>query len=314
MLKYIVKRLAMLIIVTMGVTLITFSMMHWAPGDPAELMAISRYGLESVNEQNIARIRVEEGLDAPIFVQYWHWLEHTWRGDLGRSIVTGDLVLDEIRLKIPATFELALAALIISLIIALPAGIISAVKQYSPVDYLTMTGALLGVSIPNFWLGLLLILLFSVTLGWLPVFGYGTFKHMVLPAVTLGAGMAAITTRLIRSSMLGVLRQDYIITARSKGLSEGSIIHNHALKNSLIPVITVIGLQIGHLLEGAVIVEVIFAWPGIGKLLVDSIFARDFFMIQGCVLLFAVIFVIVNLLVDISYIYLDPRIRHKKEY
>lgn len=147
MLKYIVKRLAMLIIVTMGVTLITFSMMHWAPGDPAELMAISRYGLESVNEQNIAQIRVEEGLDAPIFVQYWHWLEHTWRGDLGRSIVTGDLVLDEIRLKIPATFELALAALIISLIIALPAGIISAVKQYSPVDYLTMTGALLGVSI-----------------------------------------------------------------------------------------------------------------------------------------------------------------------
>lgn len=314
MLKYIVKRLAMLIIVTMGVTLITFSMMHWAPGDPAELMAISRYGLESVNEQNIAQIRMEEGLDAPIFVQYWRWLEHIWRGDLGRSIVTGDLVLDEIRLKIPATFELALAALIISLIIALPAGIISAVKQYSPVDYLTMTGALLGVSMPNFWLGLLLILLFSVTLGWLPVFGYGTLKHMVLPALTLGAGMAAITTRLIRSSMLGVLRQDYIITARSKGLPEGSIIYNHALKNSLIPVITVIGLQIGHLLEGAVIVEVIFAWPGIGKLLVDSIFARDFFMIQGCVLLFAVIFVIVNLLVDISYIYLDPRIRHKKEY
>lgn len=216
-------------------------------------------------------------------------------------------------LRLPATFKLALAALIVSLLIAIPAGVISAVKQYSPVDYLTMTCALLGVSMPNFWLGLLLILLFAVTLRWLPVCGYGGLKYMILPAVTLGTGMAAMTTRLTRSSMLDVLRQDYITAARSKGLEERKVICRHALKNAFIPVITMVGLQIGHLLEGTVIVESVFAWPGIGKLLVDSIFARDFAMIQGCVLLFAVLFVIVNLLVDISYVYLDPRIRFEKE-
>lgn len=216
-------------------------------------------------------------------------------------------------LRLPATFKLALAALIVSLLIAIPAGVISAVKQYSPVDYLTMTCALLGVSMPNFWLGLLLILLFAVTLRWLPVCGYGGLKYMILPAVTLGTGMAAMTTRLTRSSMLDILRRDYITAARSKGLGERKVICRHALKNAFIPVVTMVGLQIGHLLEGTVIVESVFAWPGIGKLLVDSIFARDFAMIQGCVLLFAVLFVIVNLLIDISYVYLDPRIRFEKE-
>lgn len=313
MLKYIARRLAMLIIVVFGVTLITFTMMHLAPGDPAELIATARYGLENLTEEDVERIRVAEGLDSPVFIQYLRWLGHTVRGDFGCSLVTGDPVQEEILLKLPATFKLALAALFVSLLIAIPAGIISAVKQYSPVDYLTMTGALLGVSMPNFWLGLLLILLFSVTLGWLPVCGYGGLHHMILPAVTLGTGMAAITTRLTRSSMLDVLRQDYIIAARSKGLGEGNVIYSHALKNAFIPVITMVGLQIGHLLEGTVIVESVFAWPGIGKLLVDSIFARDFSMIQGCVLFFAVLFVIVNLLVDISYIYLDPRIRLEKE-
>lgn len=313
MLKYIIRRLAMLVIVVIGVTLVTFTMIHLAPGDPAELMAIARYGLENLSEEDIERIRVAEGLDAPIFIQYLRWLGHTVTGDLGRSLVTGDPVQEEILLKLPATFQLALAALVVSLLVAVPAGIISAVKQHSPLDYLTMTGALLGVSMPNFCLGLLLILFFAVKLGWFPVYGYGGLSHMILPAITLGTGMAAITTRLTRSSMLNVLRQDYITAARSKGLSEGQLIFSHALKNSFIPVITIVGLQIGHLLEGTVIVESIFAWPGLGKLLVDSIFARDFFMIQGCVLLFAVLFVLINLLVDISYVYLDPQIRYEKE-
>ncbi len=313
MLKYIARRLAMLIIVVLGVTLVTFTMMHLAPGDLAELTAIARFGLENLTAENVEQIRVAEGLDAPLYIQYLRWLGRIVKGDLGRSLVTGDPVQEEILLRLPTTFQLALAALLVSLLIAIPAGIISAVKQYSLLDYLTMTGALLGVSMPNFWLGLLLILFFAVTLKWFPVFGYGGLRHLVLPAVTLGTGMAAITTRLTRSSMLNVLKQDYIVAARSKGLSEGKIISSHALKNSLIPVITIVGLQIGHLLEGTVIVESIFAWPGLGKLLVDSIFARDFSMIQGCVFLFAILFVLVNLLVDISYVYLDPRIRYEKE-
>lgn len=313
MLRYIARRMIMLVIVVIGVTLVTFTMMHLAPGDPAELMAIARYGLENLTVENVEQIRVAEGLDAPIYVQYLCWLGRTIKGDLGHSLVTGDPVQKEILLKLPTTFQLALAALFVSLLIAVPAGIISAVKQNSLLDYLTMTGALLGVSMPNFWLGLLLILFFAVTLKWFPVFGYGGLRHMILPAVTLGTGMAAITTRLTRSSMLNVLKQDYIVAARSKGLSEGKIVSSHALKNSLIPVITIIGLQIGHLLEGTVIVESIFAWPGLGKLLVDSIFARDFSMIQGCVFLFAILFVLVNLLVDVSYVYLDPRIRYEKE-
>lgn len=313
MLKYIVRRLAMLVIVVLGVTLVTFTMMHLAPGDPAELMAVARYGLENLTKENVEQIRVAEGLDAPLYVQYLRWLGRAVSGDLGRSLITGDPVQEEILLKLPTTFQLALAALFVSLLIAIPAGIISAVKQYSPLDYLTMTGALLGVSIPNFWLGLLLILFFAVTLGWFPVCGYGGLRHLVLPAVTLGAGMAAITTRLMRSSMLNVLKQDYITAARSRGLSERAIVFNHALKNSFIPVVTIVGLQIGHLLEGTVIVESIFAWPGLGKLLVDSIFARDYSMIQGCVFLFAMLFVLINLLVDISYVYLDPRIRYEKE-
>ena len=313
MLKYIIRRLAMLVIVVIGVTLVTFTMIHLAPGDPAELMAIARYGLENLSEEDIERIRVAEGLDAPIFIQYLRWLGHTVTGDLGRSLVTGDPVQEEILLKLPATFQLALAALVVSLLVAVPAGIISAVKQHSPLDYLTMTGALLGVSMPNFCLGLLLILFFAVKLGWFPVYGYGGLSHMILPAITLGTGMAAITTRLTRSSMLNVERQEQFTAARAKGVSEGQLSFSHALKNSFIPVITIVGLQIGHLLEGTVIVESIFAWPGLGKLLVDSIFARDFSMIQGCALLFAVLFVLINLLVDISYVYLDPQIRYEKE-
>jgi peptide/nickel transport system permease protein len=312
MLKYLLRRLLLVFVVVLGVTAVTFSVMHFTPGDPAEMIAIGRYGMDMLTQSDIEWVRASEGLDAPIYVQYGLWLNHLLHGDLGNSLITGDPVLSEILTRFPATMELAILSMILSLLIAIPVGIIAAIKQYSIIDNFSMIGALVGVSMPNFWLGLLLILFFSVYLGWFPVCGYGGFAHIILPAITLGTGMAAITTRLTRSSMLEVLGQDYIRTARAKGLSEKLVISKHALKNAFIPVITVIGLQFGYLLEGVVIVETIFAWPGVGRLLVDSIFARDFFMIQGCVLLIVIIFALTNLIVDISYAYLDPRIRYQR--
>ncbi|MBS3948625.1 MAG: ABC transporter permease [Dethiobacter sp.] len=256
-------------------------------------------------------VRKEMGLHRPIYLQYFHWLAGILRGDFGESFRTGRPVWEELTVRLPATLELALAAMLVSLVIAIPAGIISAVKQYSLLDNAAMLGAMIGVSMPNFWLGLLLSLAFSLQLDWLPVFGRGELRHLVLPALTLGTGMAAVTTRLARSSILEVLRQDYIRTARAKGLTETMVTNRHVLKNSLIPVITIVGLQFGALLEGVVVVEIIFAWPGIGRLLYDSIFARDYPVIQGCVFLIAVMYVMVNLLVDISYAWLDPRIRYE---
>ena len=311
MLVYVLRRICLSIFILLGVSIITFSMMFIVPGDPAEIIAIERYGEEGVTAETIAYVRAEFGLDQPIHIQYFRWLADVLHGDLGYSYRTDRPVLDEIVTRLPATVELALASMLVSLIIAIPVGVISAIRQYSVIDNISMFGALLGVSMPNFWLGLLLILFFSVHLDWFPVFGRGEIKHLILPALTLGTGMAAITTRLIRSSMLEVLRQNYIRTARAKGLSEKVVICKHALKNALIPVVTVLGLQFGALLEGAVIVEVIFAWPGIGRLLVDSVFARDLPMIQGCVLFIAVMYIFINLLVDISYAYLDPRIRYE---
>jgi peptide/nickel transport system permease protein len=311
MLKYILRRLLLVFVVVLGVTVVTFSVMHFTPGDPAETIAVARYG-EDLTHEEIEWVRATEGLDAPIYVQYGIWLSHLLHGDLGNSLITGDPVLSEILTRFPATMELAILSMILSLLIAIPIGIIAAIKQYSITDNFSMIGALIGISMPNFWLGLLLILFFSLYLGWFPVCGYGGFEHIILPAITLGTEMAAITTRLTRSSMLEVLSQDYIRTARAKGLSEKLVISRHALKNAFIPVITVIGLQFGYLLEGVVIVETIFAWPGVGRLLVDSIFARDFFMIQGCVLFIVIIFALTNLIVDISYAYLDPRIRYQR--
>jgi len=312
MLTYIVRRVGLMIFILLGVSIITFSMMYIVPGDPAEIIAIEQHGVE-VTWETIEHVRTKYGLDQPVYVQYFNWLINVLQGDFGYSYRTDRPVLNEILARLPATMQLAIAGTLLSLTIAIPIGIISATKQYSVIDNLSMTGALIGVSMPNFWLGLLLILFFSLYLDWLPVFGRGGIEHLILPAITLGTGMAAITTRLTRSSMLEVIRQDYITTAKAKGLSEKIIIWNHALKNALIPVVTVIGLQFGGLLEGAVIVETIFAWPGVGRLLVDSIFARDFVMIQGCVFFMAVIYVLVNLMVDISYAYLDPRIRYEKE-
>lgn len=313
MVAYIGRRLFLLLIVILGVTLLTFTLMHAAPGDMAEMIAISRYGAENLTTEEVEAIRLAEGLDSPVMVQYFYWLTHMISGDFGNSLITGEPVLEEILIRLPATLKLSFAALLVSLVIAIPAGVIAASKQHSLMDHLTMTSALIGTSIPNFWLGLLLILLFSVTLGWFPVCGYGSARYMVLPALTLGAGLAGITTRLTRSSMLEVLNQDYVTAARSKGLSEPRIIFKHGLKNAFIPIVTVIGIQLGHLLGGTVIVESIFAWPGIGKLLVDSIYARDFATVQACALLFAIIFVLINLIVDIFYLFLNPKISYQKE-
>jgi len=312
MIRYILKRLLLVFVVVLGVTVVTFSAMHLAPGDPAEMIAVARYG-EDLTQEEIEWVRVTEGLDAPVYVQYMGWLEHVLRLDLGKSLITYEDVLGEILTRIPATLELAISSLILSLLIALPTGIISAIRKNTIVDNACMTGALLGVSMPNFWLGLLLIWLFALSLGLLPSFGYGSIKHLILPTITLGTSMAAITTRLTRSSMLDVLNQDYIVTAKAKGLDERTILLKHALKNAMLPVITFVGLQLGFLLGGAVIVETIFAWPGIGRLLVDSIYARDFALIQGCVLFIAVIFALANLAVDVLYAYLDPRIRYEKK-
>jgi peptide/nickel transport system permease protein len=292
------------------VSIITFSLMHFVPGDPAEIIAEKKFG-ENVTTETVELVRREMGLDRPIFIQYFHWIAGVFQGDFGTSSSTGRPVWNEIMTKLPATAELALAAMLVSLVIAIPVGVISAVKQYSILDSASMVGAMLGVSMPNFWLGLLLILVFSVNFGWLPVYGRGDITQLILPAITLGTGIAAVTARLTRSSILEILKQDYIRTARSKGLIETAVINKHALKNALIPVVTVVGLQFGALLEGAVVVEVIFAWPGLGRLLFDAIYARDFPVIQGCVFVIAVMYVIVNLLIDISYAWLDPRIRYE---
>ena len=295
--------------------MLTFLVMQFAPGDPAEMIATARYGIDGLNSETINRIRAEEGLDAPTHIQYLKWLNRLLHGDLGCSLSTGKSVSTEILSRFPATLRLTLASMVVSIVIAIPVGIISATRQYSVIDNISMFGALIGVSMPNFWLGLLLMLVFSLYLGLLPVCGYGdgSIRYVLLPAITLGTGMAAMTTRLIRSSMLESLKQDYITLARAKGLSEGVVVWKHALRNALIPVITIVGLQFGSLLEGAVIVETVFAWPGAGKLLVESIFERDYAMIKGCVLFVAIIFVLVNLIVDILYAYLDPRIRYEKK-
>lgn len=309
--KYITKRLAMVSFVIAGVTLVSFSAMYLAPGDPAELIALARYG-QDLSVDQIQSVREMEGLDAPVHIQYFIWLDHLLHLDLGRSIVTSDNVLDEILLKLPATVKLAVAGLFISLLIALPAGILSALRKNTIIDSSCMFISLIGISIPNFWLGTLMIWFFALTLHILPSFGYGSLKHLVLPALTLGISMSAVTARLTRASLLEVLDTEYITAARARGFDERFVLFQHALKNALLPVLTFAGMQFGYLLGGAVIVETIFSWPGIGKLLVDSIFARDFSMVQGCVLFIAVLFSISNLAVDILYAVLDPRIRYDR--
>ena len=312
MLKYIIKRLILLIPILFLVTLISFSLLFIIPGDPAETILTGPGG--GADPKAVEEFRIKMGLDKPIYIQYFTWLNDILHGNLGYSYQSKRPVIDTILSRFQATLKLAIVSLIISLMISIPLGIISAIKQYSAIDNVSMAGALLGVSMPNFWQGLLLILLFAVTLGWLPVAGYGDhgdLEHIILPAITLGTSSAAITTRLMRSTMLETINQDYIQAARAKGLSERVVIGKHALKNALIPVVTMIGLNFAYLLDGSVVVETIFAWPGIGLLMVESIYLRDYPMIQGCILFVAIIFIFVNLMVDILYTYLDPRIRYE---
>lgn len=304
MYRYILRRLFMLIPVMLGVSFVVFTIMYFTPGDPAKILLGERAPAHEVEA-----LRAEMGLDKPFVIQYINFIKNALRGDLGRSLVTKTPVFKELVSRFPATLKLAAAAVIISIAMAIPIGIISATKQYSIFDMISMLIALVGVSMPNFWQGMMMILLFSITFRILPSSGYGTFLHLIMPALTIGTSSAAIITRMTRSSMLEVVRQDYIRTARAKGLKERVVINRHALKNALIPIITVIGLQFGYLLGGAVLTETIFSWPGVGRLMVDAIRQKDFPVVQGGVLMMALAFSIVNLIVDILYAYIDPRIK-----
>ena len=305
MVGYIIRRSLLLIPTLFAVFTVVFLATHLAPGCPALLLAG-----DDATPEAIAAIEKELGLDQPLHVQYVRFLGRVLQGDLGYSLRTRRTVVSEIMSRYPATLELAGLSLLLATTVGVTAGVISAVKQNSVYDNICMVGSLFGIAAPVFWLGLMLMLVFSVYLGWLPTVGRGDFSHIVLPAITLGAASTAVIARMTRSCMLEVLQQDYIRTARSKGLKERVVINKHALKNALIPVVTVIGLRFGVLLGGAVLTETVFAWPGVGRLLVDAIFWRDYPLIQGGVLLIATTFIIINLIVDISYSFLDPRIQY----
>lgn len=305
--RYLLKRLLYLLPVMMGVSLITFGLINLAPGDPAEV--ILRAGGAEPTREAVEALRDELGLNDPLYVQYGRWLWQAAGLDLGKSFRTGQPVAAEILCRFPATLELTCAAMALVVLSALPLGILAALYRHALVDHLTRFGALAGASMPGFWLGLMLIYCFSVKWGLLPVMGRGGIDHLILPAVTLSFGMAATYARLLRASMLEVLGQDFIRVARAKGLAEKWVIGRHALKNALLPVVTMLGLSFGHLLGGTVIVESIFAWPGVGKFCLDAIFNRDYPVVQGYALFMAVVFVVVNLAVDISYRLIDPRMR-----
>jgi peptide/nickel transport system permease protein len=302
--RYLIRRLLLTIPVLLGVATLVFSLIHFIPGDPAQAMLG-----EGAAPEDVAQLRERLGLDRPLLVQYGSFLQGLARGDLGVSLRNDQPVLQQIVERMPATAELAFASMAVAVLIALPLGIIAAVWRGTAVDYGAMTLSLVGISIPNFWLGPLLAIVFSVELGWLPVGGRGTLAHLVLPAATLGAALAAILARMTRASLLEELREPYVLAARAKGVSRTRAVLHHALRNSLIPIVTILGLQFGVVLTGAVITETIFAWPGIGRLLIQSISFRDYPTVQGCVLLIAVTYVGVNLITDLTYGFLDPRIR-----
>ncbi|MCC6626886.1 MAG: ABC transporter permease [Chloroflexi bacterium] len=306
MATYVQRRLAQAGLVVIGLTLVVFFLARLAPGDPVDLMLPP----DALPEERQS-MRERLGLDKPLLVQYGVFLQHAVQGDFGRSLYYRKPVIQIIAEHLPRTLLLASAALVISLTLAIPIGILAAIKRDSILDYLGTLLALLGQSLPGYWLGLMLILLFAVQLRWLPTSGYGTPAHLVLPAVTLGVGLMAIVMRLTRSGMLDVLNEDYIRTARAKGLATPSVVLRHALKNTLIPLVTVVGLQLGSLLAGAVIIETVFAWSGVGLVLVTAIGARDYPLIQAGVLFVSIIFVFTNLLVDLLYAALDPRISYQ---
>jgi peptide/nickel transport system permease protein len=309
MINYALRRFVALLPVLFGISLLTFGFSTLAPGDPVSTLYQQIYGQPATDQEALDQLRRELGLDQPAPVRYLNWLGDLLQGDLGNSYRTGQPVLGELARNAPATLLLTLGGLLVSMALAFPLGIFAALRPNSFFDLIARGFSLVGAAMPGFWLAYLLILLFAVELRWLPVAGVGSWQHLVLPCLTLGLGGAAALSRLIRSSLLEVLNQDYIRTARSRGLYEVLVVVRHALSNALIPVITVLGNRFGALLGGAVIVETIFAWPGMGKLIVDAIAFRDYPMIQGFVLFTGVVFVMVNLLVDLTYQQIDPRIR-----
>jgi peptide/nickel transport system permease protein len=314
--RYVVRRLLLLVPVLLGVSVIIFMVLHLAPGDPAEIMLGSQ-----ATQVDLERLRAELGLTEPLYVQYVHWLGLVVRGDLGRSIWMKRPVLAEVLGRFQATLILTGAALVLSTAGGLALGILSAVRPNSLLDRLSAVASLFGASMPVFWLGIVLMVIFALWLGWLPASGmfapYGggdvrdLLVHLALPAVTLAAASVTIIARLTRSTMLETLGQDYIRTARAKGVVERAVVLRHGLKNALIPIVTVVGVQAGYLLGGAVLTETVFAWPGVGTLMVQGILARDFPLVQGCVLVVALSFVLINLIVDLLYAWLDPRIRYE---
>jgi peptide/nickel transport system permease protein len=304
--RFLLRRLVLTIPVLVGVATLVFSLIHFVPGDPV----VAMLG-ESASAREIAQLRTALGLDRPPLAQYAGFMKGVVTGNLGRSLRTGQPVATVIAERMPATIELALAAMLVAIVVAIPLGILAAVRAGTIVDQGATTLALIGISMPSFWLGPLLAIVFSVWLGWFPVAGRGTLANLVLPAVTLGAPLAATLARMTRASVIEELRELYVIAARARGLSSVRAVLRHAFRNSLIPIVTVLGLQLGSVLTGAVITETIFAWPGVGRLLVQSIASRDYPTVQGCILLIAITYVSANLLVDIVYGFLDPRIRHE---
>jgi peptide/nickel transport system permease protein len=302
--RFLLRRLVFSLPVLFGVATLVFSLIHLVPGDPAQAILG-----ESAAPEDVIELRQRLGLDRPLYAQYVAFMKGAATGDLGTSLRTREPVVRAIATRLPATIELALAAMSVAVLIALPLGIIAAVRAGTGVDHAATTLALLGISIPNFWLGPLLAIVFSISLGWLPVSGRGTLAHLVLPAITLGAPLAAVLARITRASVIEELRELYVLAARARGVSHTRAVLKHAFRNSLIPIVTVLGLQVGSVLTGAVITETIFAWPGVGRLLIQSISFRDYPLVQGCILLIAITYVSMNLLVDVVYGFLDPRIR-----
>jgi len=305
MLRYLIRRLLLTIPVLLGVATLVFALIHLVPGDPAQSMLGEGASVEDIN-----KLRQTLGLDRPLLVQYQSFLTGLIKGDLGTSFRYGTPVTREIRDRLFRTVQLAAAAMTVAIILAIPLGIIAAVYRGTAVDHAAMTVALIGISMPNFWLGPLLAIFFAVYLGWLPVAGTGTVWHLVLPAVTLGAALSAILARMTRASLLEELRELYVLAARARGLSRARAVVRHAFRNSLIPVVTIVGLQFGAVLTGTIITETIFAWPGVGRLLIQAINFRDYPLVQGCILFISLTYVLMNLLTDLTYGLLDPRIRY----
>lgn len=303
--RYLIRRILLTIPVLLGVATLVFALIHLVPGDPAQAMLG-----DSASAADVADLRSRLGLDRPLLEQYARFMSGLVQGDLGTSFRTSQPVLIAIAERVPATVELALASMLVAMLVAMPLGIIAAVRRGTPVDYMAMTIALFGISIPNFWLGPMLAIVFAVQLGWLPVSGRGGWESLVLPAISLGAALAAILARMTRASLLEELRELYVRAAQARGVSRARAVLAHALRNSLIPLVTILGLQFGAVLTGAVITETIFAWPGVGRLLIQSISFRDYPLVQGCILLIAITYVTVNLITDLVYGVLDPRIRY----